>query len=390
MKVLVTDGHNRVALAVVRALGRAGADVTVVEQERFASRTPASFSSRHAARHEVLPSLETEGAFIEALARAARGHDVLIPVSTNVLMACARNLARLPVRVPIPPHTTLRRANDKSSVLAVARKAGVPVPVSYAPESDEELEEVIAQIRYPVVVKLRDDEGTWLEPRQRYAVAEDGARLRAAYRILHRRRPFPVIQERIRGDGYGVGVLARDGKILASFCHRREREYPVTGGPSALCVSVRDDRLSGYAAALIAELRWTGAAMVEFKKDDDYRLLEVNPRFWGSLPLATRAGINFPHLLCRMAMGEEFAPATEYPAGVKVRFLPLDLPAALSAVGMPGLRGRYVGGFLRDLLDRSVTDGIFDITDPWSSLAYIIYRLPGGPDRAAAEQGEVE
>ena len=33
MKVLVTDGANRVALAVVRALGRAGAEVAVVEQE---------------------------------------------------------------------------------------------------------------------------------------------------------------------------------------------------------------------------------------------------------------------------------------------------------------------------------------------------------------------
>ncbi len=36
MRALVTDGSNRVALAVVRALGRAGVAVSVVEQERFA------------------------------------------------------------------------------------------------------------------------------------------------------------------------------------------------------------------------------------------------------------------------------------------------------------------------------------------------------------------
>ena len=55
MKVLVTDAANRVALAVVRALGRAGVEVHAVEQERFAARTPAAFVSRHVSSREVLP-----------------------------------------------------------------------------------------------------------------------------------------------------------------------------------------------------------------------------------------------------------------------------------------------------------------------------------------------
>ncbi len=374
--MLVTDGNNRVALAVVRALGRAGAEVRVVEQERFSARTPAAFLSRHAAHHDVVPSLDTESAFIEALAHAARGVDVLLPISTNVLLACARNLARLPARVPIPPLSLIRRANDKSGVLAVARKAGVPIPRSFAPESDEELEDVLREIRYPAVVKLRDDEGTYLEPRDRYAVAGTPDRLREAYLALRRVRPFPVIQERIEGDGYGVGVLAREGRVLASFCHRREREYPISGGPSALCVSVRDERLAGYAAAVVRELAWTGVAMVEFKRDDDYRLLEVNPRFWGSLPLATAAGVNFPHLLCRMAMGEDVAGPSEYEEGLRLRFLPLDVSAAWQALAEPARRGRYVAGFLRDLFDRNVKDGILDGSDLKASIAYLLNRVP--------------
>lgn len=374
MKVLVTDADNRVALAVVRALGQAGAEVHVVEQERFARRTPPAFVSRYAGRRTVLPSLPDEEAFIRALARAAEGVDVILPVSTNVLLACAKRREQLSARVPIASLAAIRRANDKSTVLAVARKAGVPIPVSYAPESDEELEMVIARIRLPAIVKLRDDEGTTLEPGERYRVADTAAKLREACRSLGRIRPFPVIQERIVGDGYGVGVLAKEGRVLASFAHRRIREYPVTGGPSAFCESVRDPRLIGYAEAVVRELGWTGVAMVEFKKGEDYHLLEVNPRFWGALPLATRGGVNFPHLLCRMAMGEELPPPPEYRAGLKLRFLPMDAAAAWSASRGPGAPAGYVKGFFRDLFDPGVSDGILDGDDPRPALAYLLSR----------------
>jgi len=367
---LVTDGRSRVALAVVRALGQAGVRVAVVEQERFAGRAPAAFRSRYVRRCGVLPSLEDENAFIEALAREARGVDVILPVSTNVLMACVRNAGRLPARLPAPPLETVRRANDKWAVQEVARRAGVPVPASAA-----DLEGAIARLRCPAVVKLRDDEGTELDPADRYAVCRTPGELRERYREFERIRPSPVVQEFVEGDGYGVGVIAKDGRVLASLCYRREREYPVSGGPSSLCVTVRDGRLAGYAASIIRELGWTGAAMVEFRKGDDYRLMEVNPRFWGGLPLATRAGINFPHLLCRMAVGEEFPPVTDYPGGIRLRFLTMDVPAALAAVADPSRRGRYVAGFLRDLLDPGIGDGILDPRDLGGSLAYLWDRL---------------
>ena len=376
MKVLVTDGANRVALAVVRALGRAGAEVAVVEQERFAQKTPAAFRSRFVSRHDVLPNLGDDGAFVEALVERAAGCDVVLPVSTNVTLACAEARERIPARLPVPPIGVLRKANDKSAALALARKAGVPIPVTYAPEDDEELEEVLARLSMPAVVKLRDDAGTVLDPGQRYAIGRTPREVRDAFRRLHAIKRFPLIQQKVLGPGFGVGVLAERGRLVASFAHRRVREYPITGGPSTFCVSIVDDRLTGYAAALIRELDWTGVAMVEFKKDDDYRLMEVNPRFWGSLPLATRAGVNFPLLLCRLAMGEPMGELPKVQAGVKLRFLPLDAAAALSALLDPERRWAYALGFLRDVLDPGVGDGILDPGDLEASLQYLANHLP--------------
>jgi predicted ATP-grasp superfamily ATP-dependent carboligase len=376
VKVLVTDGANRVALAVVRALGRAGVEIAVVEQERFAQKTPAAFRSRYVSRHDVIPTLADDGAFVDALVERSAGYDVVLPVSTNVTLKVAAHLDRFQARVPIPPLITLRRANDKSAALAIARKAGVPIPVTFAPEDDEELEEVAAKVRLPAVVKLRDDAGTVLRPAQRYAIGRTPEEVRVAFRRLHAIKPFPLIQEKVEGDGYGVGILAEEGRVLASFAHRRVREYPVSGGPSAACVSVVDERLTGYAAAVIRELGWTGVAMVEFKKDDDYRLMEVNPRFWGSLPLATRAGVNFPLRLCKRALGDDPGPTPAYEAGILLRFLALDAAAAVSALRDPQRRWSYPFGFLRDLLNPSVVDGILDPRDLEASLVYLANYLP--------------
>ncbi|MDH5771137.1 MAG: hypothetical protein OEZ25_07620, partial [Candidatus Bathyarchaeota archaeon] len=69
--------------------------------------------------------------------------------------------------------------------------------------------------------------------------------------------------------------------------------------------------------------------MVEFKMDEksgDAKLMEVNGRFWGSLPLAINAGVDFPYLLYKVMMGENVAPCCGYKVGVMQRWLvPGDL-----------------------------------------------------------------
>jgi predicted ATP-grasp superfamily ATP-dependent carboligase len=75
---------------------------------------------------------------------------------------------------------------------------------------------------------------------------------------------------------------------------------------------------------LLRALQWYGVAMVEFKvdpRDNQPKLMELNPRFWGSLALAIHAGVDFPYLLYKMAMGEEFDPALDYKEGVRCRWL---------------------------------------------------------------------
>ena len=55
--------------------------------------------------------------------------------------------------------------------------------------------------------------------------------------------------------------------------------------------------------------------MVEFRydvRDNNYKLLEINPKFWGSLDLALAAGVDFPLGLLQMARGGQLDYSEDY------------------------------------------------------------------------------
>jgi predicted ATP-grasp superfamily ATP-dependent carboligase len=97
--------------------------------------------------------------------------------------------------------------------------------------------------------------------------------------------------------------------------HRRIREYPPTGGASCCAQSFYDPKLMDYGVRLLDRLNWHGVAMVEFRydtRDHDYKILEVNPKFWGSLDLALASGVDFPYYVCQMANGESIEYSEDY------------------------------------------------------------------------------
>jgi predicted ATP-grasp superfamily ATP-dependent carboligase len=123
-------------------------------------------------------------------------------------------------------------------------------------------------------------------------------------------------------------ALYDHGKAVAFFAHRRLREKPPSGGVSVLSESIPiDARLREIAQRILDHVGWHGVAMVEFKvaADGTPYLMEVNARFWGSLQLAVDAGVDFPCLLYKVAVGERPDETNDYQIGIKSRWLLGDL-----------------------------------------------------------------
>ena len=131
-----------------------------------------------------------------------------------------------------------------------------------------------------------------------------------------------LMQEHIPGnDYYGVSVIFNThNKMLCAFVHKKLRQYPITGGASTYAVSVKYPKLVEIAEALLTSIGWYGSANIEFKidqRDNIPKLMEVNPRLWGSLQLAISSGINIPYLLYQLAVTGDISPHFEYKTDVK-------------------------------------------------------------------------
>ncbi len=83
------------------------------------------------------------------------------------------------------------------------------------------------------------------------------------------------------------------------------REKIATGGASTLREAVANAAIAQAAQRFFDAIGWHGLAMCEFKvcpETGTFWFVEVNPRLWGSMALATSAGVEFPYLawLCAM------------------------------------------------------------------------------------------
>jgi predicted ATP-grasp superfamily ATP-dependent carboligase len=306
---LVTDCIFRKAVAAVRSLGRRGVRVVACETTALAP----GLLSRYAWRRVVHPPLSLDRAgFLDALEDACRRFQpsTILAMEEETLLAILDERERfesLGVRLPYASAGTIRRFSDKLWTLERARSLGIETPRTWlAP----------AEASGPLVVKPRRGSGAY---GVRYVNTAEAA------------REGELIQERLRGDGLGVSLLySEDARLVASFTHRRLREWPSTGGASTLRESAHAPEIEEQSRRLLESEGFVGPAMVEWKvdhRDGRPKLLEVNPRFWGSLALAIRAGVDFPWLLL------EGAPLTlslskgerAYQAGVRARwFLPGD------------------------------------------------------------------
>ncbi len=136
-----------------------------------------------------------------------------------------------------------------------------------------------------------------------------------------------MLQEYLPGEEYSVDVyVRRDGRVIAAVPRARMK---IDSGIAVASRTVNVPEVIAAAVRTAEIIGIRGIANVQFKRAADgvFKLLEVNPRFPGTLPLTGAAGIDMPKL-----MADELAGRT----------LPDGLPAVQGADG-------------RALLDRALS-----------------------------------
>ncbi|MCL2748412.1 MAG: ATP-grasp domain-containing protein, partial [Oscillospiraceae bacterium] len=325
MRVIVTDCHYRGTLPLIRELASCGHRVTAVCE---GGRPPLGLHCRQAQERVLFPPNLSEREYAEILMDLCSEHSgsVLLPFGARTIAAISRRreafgtVARFLVSAP----DALETAGDKLKVARLAERLQIPIPQSFRFDSADPVEKLAGGLPYPIVLKYRNGEILGLPAERRYTIARDPQEFVKRYNVMHDVQKPVIVQEYIPGKGLGVSVLM-DGehRALRVFCHERLREFPTTGGPSTACRSDWFPALVASAVKLLTALRFTGFAMVEFKgAADDARLLEINPRIWGSYPLAIHSGTRMAEAYVNAVYGIQPPAAIScgYKTGVKMQY----------------------------------------------------------------------
>jgi len=325
--VLLTDGHYKHTYAILRALVEKKLSVGVL----FHRKLSLSFSSRYVSKRFIVSPLiyDDESIYLNEIQNILKNNDikVLLPVGSisNNLASKYKSEINRYTKVPVVDYDKMNLAQNKSETFKFAKEINITIPLTYHINSVDEIENTVEDINFPAVIKK-------VNPNESGVIYCNNSRellnlYKENVKQLNANKTLPIIQEYIKGDGVGYYALFNQGKCESYFMHERLHEYPITGGSSTFAKSSYNEELKYLGEKILSSLDWHGVAMVEFKRDrmGHYYLMEINPKFWGSLELSYKAGLNFPYMVYLLAL-EKKIPSQSYKKDIYFRWsIPHDL-----------------------------------------------------------------
>ncbi len=290
-RVLVTGAGGPSGVSILQALEPAPVTMLAADIDPFG----AGLYLVTPEHRSILPRGEDPRFAAALLEICRREHvDVVVPtVDTELLpLALARpRYADAGVTLALASEATLRVCLDKW-LLAERCRDVVRVPATAI--VDERFDP--AAWTLPVIVKPRSGSGSrgirLLGSRdQLEALERDGTQL---------------IQEHLPGPEHSLDVLARaDGHVAAVVPRARLK---VDSGIAVTGRTLHDERLDTFAREVARLIGLTTVANVQVKEDagGEPALLEVNPRFPGTMPLTIASGVDMPRLAIAEALGTPF------------------------------------------------------------------------------------
>jgi len=308
MKILILDAHSNAALAILQSLGQAGYEVYL------AGIAPnyISFYSKYVKERVIYPDpFQNINNFKKWIVNFQNKEkfDFIIPATDGTIYPLMeiRNAKSDYSEFVLPTDESFKWAFEKDKTNELALRLNINIPKTYIVRTQKEL---CNYIKFPYFVKPARSK-VWINGKGYHLEAKLVKNTNELDAAIKKYISYGavLIQEYVFGQGIGIETLCKNGKVVKLFAHKRIHEYPLTGGGSTYRTSIEPPKdLLNATKKILHEIKWNGVAMVEFKKNEEnYWLMEINGRFWGSLPLAIFAGIDFPKYLIDMLSAEKYA-----------------------------------------------------------------------------------
>jgi hypothetical protein len=377
MRILIPESPIVNVIGSVRMLAKEGHEVDlaspgVVVPERFRSR----YVSEEFVITSPLASLES---FIGDLLRIIdeREYDVVLPFTHAPTVAISYRKAEFEdmANTPVAPYDTVVKAHDKKNTVGFIEalreeSADVEAPRIFDADKAE----------FPCIIKARKACG--VSSGLRFASNTDELRQAIVDIESHRSDGIihdykePLIQEYIPGGIHDCLALYNHGEARALMTQERVLTFPAGGGVGAIDLTTQNRTLMKKTEVILDALKWHGPCQVEWKldeRDGRYKLLEINPKLWGTVELAIEAGVPFPLLAAMMARDGDVSVVRKYDIGLRHRWIfPQELYATLQTHGVDKLLS--LSRFFLRFADPRYRYS-FDFRDPKPNAGRIYYSI---------------
>jgi D-aspartate ligase len=320
--VLLASGAASGTIAAVRNFGANGIDVGVVSSGPLSGAAWSRWTSSH-----YSAPLETSGRpFIDCLLEIGRDNpgQILLPTSdeTAWLYGAYADVLTQHFRVYQPSLATIHTILDKKLFEAAVVKAGIVVLPSWHPRTIQEVEALMPDLPYPILIKPRTqvhrlwtDKGTVVYSASELASQYEQFTTRERTRVgdanplladVHK----PILQQFVPVGDEGVlsvtGFIDKSGTLFVTRHSTKILQRSIPVGVGVCFETPRQARgLSDAVRRLCLGLGHFGIFEVEFVYfNGSWAAIDFNPRLFHQLSMDIRRGMPLPLLAYLDAAGE--------------------------------------------------------------------------------------
>jgi predicted ATP-grasp superfamily ATP-dependent carboligase len=312
-------------LGVVRSLGRCGVPVVAMNPVN-----DAAMKSKYC-QSIICPDVEEEGErLLQFMLEQGRELDqpgILFPTGDAYVEFVSENRDPLSehYRFALPRKETMRRLLNKRTQYMWAKELEIPLPRSYFPSSEEDLQQLVDEIEYPAIIKAASS----VEWRRTFGVQKvilvgSKTELLESFERIAKLGMEIVIQEVVLGEDdrcYKIcSYLDNRSEAVLSFTLRKLRNYPCRFGVGSCVESCSMPEVADLGLKFLRGVNYVGIGSIEFKRDTrdgKLKMIELNSRLWWQNSLAEKCGLNFPYTMYCNLIGEEVEEKSSFRNGVK-------------------------------------------------------------------------
>lgn len=194
------------------------------------------------------------------------------------------------MQIGLPSLDIINTFNNKRNAYEYIQSLGIHQPISYCPNSFEDVLKLADTIEYPIVVKPAIMHSFHKQFGKKAYLCLDKDSLIEKVKFIHENKYLInqlILQEYLSGGAktlYSYGVYAEKGEPQAWIMANRIRQNPMDfGNSTTFAISCQIPEIEESARKILSATKYTGLAEIEFMFDEKnrvYKFLEINTRAW--------------------------------------------------------------------------------------------------------------